>query len=353
MKQPGTLIMHADREYLLVEGGFNADTRAVILMARPNNPTFVPDERARPIRWAHQGEWSPVARWSPSELRIPNARYEEQRQFIGEIFDKYVKTPREQEAVVWAASKNGSYVGTLETALPMGLAVTCHDTREDADSIPDADKLVPIENVAMFFTHLVREGYAGAMWNATRPVFFCLDEMQDLHFLRVGPGPKRNRVELEILEADGTWSAYDGVEQIEFIDNREACDGRMTEALGSTPVLDWPEDNGLFSVGPEAGRPLVLTPGEGDDSMPHGVLFTNEEAASNYGEDKTADLAVFPVGDLSGFLTQTAMEGCVAKLNPGGHRARGGTLWSDGERVVLDSFSGFWTLESGGFRPLE
>jgi hypothetical protein len=353
VKQPGTLVMNEDREYLLVEGGFNTETRAVILLARPTDPAFPLDEAAKPIRWAHQGEWNPVARWSEAELRIPDARYEGKRERIGEILKEYVETPREVPTVAWAARKQGNFAGTLEAALPMGLAVACHDTREDAAAIDDVDDVVPVENVAMFLTHLVREGYAGAMWNGTRPVFFCVDERQELQFLRVGPGPKGDRVEMEIIEDDETWAAYEGVEQIEFIDNREACDGRLAEALGNTPILEWPDDNRLFTVGSAGGEPLVLRPDVGEDSMPHGVLFTNEEAAGSFSEDNPDDLTISPVTDLTGFLTHAEMEGCVAALNPGGHRAASGILWSDGERIVLDSFSGFWKLEGSGFEPLE
>jgi hypothetical protein len=345
--------MHDDREYLLVEGGFNADSRAVILLARPNNPTFPPDERAKPIRWAHQGEWCPVARWSPDELRIPDERYEEKRERIGEILKDYIATPREREPVAWAARKDGQFVSTLEAALPMGLAVTCHDSQADADAMADGDEVVPVDNVGMFLTHLVREGYAGAMWNTTRPVFFCVDEVQDLRFLRVGPGPKGDRVDLEILEETDQWETYEGVEEIEFINNKEACDRRLSETFSSTPVLQWPDDNRLYSLGPKEGEPLVLRPAAGEDELPHGVLFTNEEAASSFGEDNPAELAVYPVTDLGEFLTHTEMEGCVAALNPGGHRASSGILWSDGDRVVLDSFSGFWKLESSGFEPLD
>jgi hypothetical protein len=353
VKQPGTLVMNEDREYLLVEGGFNSDTRAVILLARPTDPTFPPDEKARPIRWAHQGEWNPVARWSPAELKVPDAKYEPKRDRILEILKDYVEAPREVPTVAWAARKKGNFAGSLEAALPMGLAVACHETREGAAALEDVDDIVPIENVAMFMTHLVREGYAGAMWNSHRPVFFCIDESQELQFLRVGPGPKGDRVELELLEDDDNWTAYEGVEQIEFIDNREACDNRLSEALGKTPILEWPDDNRLFTVGPAEGKPLVLQPEVGEDSMPHGVLFTNEEAAGSFREDNPADLVLYPVTDLTGFLTHSEMEGCVAALNPGGHRAASGILWSDGERVVLDSFSGFWKLEGSGFQPLE
>ena len=66
-----------------------------------------------------------------------------------------------------------------------------------------------------------------------------------------------------------------------------------------------------------------------------------------------SELTVFPVRDLVAFLTCDEMAGNVASLNPGGHRARGGLLWSDGEGVVLDSFSGFWRLGREGFEPTE
>ena len=86
--------------------------------------------------------------------------------------------------------------------------------------------------------------------------------------------------------------------------------------------------------------------------MRHALLFTSEAAARDWLEDGEEGLQVFAVSDLPAFLTSDALQGNVAALNPGGHRACSGILWSDGERVVLDSFSGFWQVAGDGFEPL-
>src|SRR5262245_39930347 len=349
MKQPGTLTRQGDRDYLLVEGGFNPETRAVILLARPDDPSFPPDGHTPPIRWSHQGEWTPVARWTADELRIPDARHEQRRDLVKSLIDRYVAQHQSPLAVAFTARRDGGYAGSLQAALPMGVAVHCHDTADAATSEAEpGTTLVPVHNIAMFLTHLVREGYAGVMWNGTQPVFFCVDENADLQFLRVKAGDDGERVDMEILDESDRWQGYDGAEEIEFIDNRDACDARLVESLGRKPVLGWISGAPLYSVGPPFGQPVVVTedsrPDQPDqpDAVPHGVLFTTEEAARAFREDAGPDeLTVFPVNDLAAFLTQDGLTGCVTALNPGGHRASSGTLWSDGERIVLDSFSGF------------
>jgi hypothetical protein len=364
MKQPGTVVHHDQREYLLVEGGYNGDTRAVILLARPADARFPPDAAARPIRWGAQGDWTPVARWSPQELRIPDARYEPHRAVVQAILDGYLGRQRATATVAWAALRGDGFAGTLETALPMGLATVCCDTREAVAALPDVDAIVPVENLAMFLTHLVRQGYAGAMWNAAQPVFFCTDPTGDLQFLRVSAAVRGaaagevaalqdpDEVRLEILTEADRWEPYDGAEEIEFIENREACDQRLVAALGRMPVKDWPDGGRLWSVGPAAGTPVVVKETRGPEQVRHALLFTSEAAAREYVDDEEAELAVFAVADLPAFLTCDALQGNVAALNPGGHRACSGILWSDGERVVLDSFSGFWQLAGRGFELL-
>jgi len=353
MKQPGTLLRHDDRDYLLVEGGYNAATRAVILLARPDDSNFPRNETIQPLRWASQGEWQPVARWTETELRIPEERHEARRDLVTRLIDEYRAARKAPPVKAWAAEKDGSFLGKLEVSLPMGFAAYCMESRERAAELAVGAELVPVENLAMFFTHLVREGYSGAVWNAEQPLFFCVDALQDLQFLRVGKTKKGDAVVMEMLDARDGWAPYDGEEEIEFIDNTEACDARLVACIGRQPVMGWPSDGRLFSAGPEFGAPLVITSGEEPDAVPHGVVFTSEEAATEFVADAGEDLKTFPVNDLPRFLTQSELEGCVVALNPGGHRASSGILWSDGERVVLDSFSGFWKLGSAGFEPAE
>jgi hypothetical protein len=351
VKQPGTLVRHEGRDYLLVEGGYDEATRAVILLARPADPRVASETTQRPLRWGSQGEWLPLARWTPAELRIPDANHEAQREFAQGVIGPYVAARTAPAARAWAGRKGTSLAFQIHASLPMGLAAGVFDTQAAAAALPEVEQVVPIDNLGMFFTHLVREGYAGALWNGSQPVFFCIDDEGDLQFLRVSPAG--SEVAMEILDERDRWQKYDGAEAVEFIDNREACDQRLVAALGNQPPSGWPADGKLWSLGPSAGVPHIFTTAEGSNEVRHAVLFGDEQSARDYGEERAPQAQPFAVTDLTGFLTSDAMAGNVAAFNPGGHRARSGLLWSDGERVVLDSYSGFWKVEGQRFEAID
>jgi len=377
MKPPGTVVRHDQHEYLLLEAGFSADTRSLIVMARPADPRFPAPEGQQPLTWGSQGHWVPVARWTPEELQIPIEAHVQHAELLRTLIEAHVARAATPVAVAWTLRDARGFVGSLQGALPMGVAAVCHDTRQGAEAAAQDAEVVAVDNLAMFFTALVREGYAGLMWNATQPVFFCVDESGDLRFLRVSSvGP--SSVELEVLDESGAWETYEGADELEFIDNAEACDRRLTERLGLLPVIDWPQDNCLWSLGPSLGVPAVVLPegaaesdtprlqrhdgslfgeasrdgGEGG-GQPHAVLFTDEAAAQAFRAELAPEMTIFPVRDLPRFLVADELAGHFAALNPGAHRAATGVFWSDGERVVLDSFSGFWKYEAGQFERLE
>lgn len=358
MKPPGTLLRRDDREYLFIEGGYNPQTRAVILLARAGDPDFPAAEGQSPVAWGAQGEWLPVARRTAEGLAVPDARHAERTPRVQELLDAYEALHRAPPVVAWAARRAGGWAGALHPALPMGFAAACHETREAAAATPGAEEVVPIDSLPMFFTHLVREGYAGALWNDERPVFFCVDDQEDLQFLRVSPpAGEGSEPVFEILGASGRFEDYDGEQSIEFIDNREDCDARLVAALGRVALVDWPAGNRLWTVGPRLGEPAVLQPPQdeaaGEEALAHGVLFSDEDAADAFRREVAPDMVVFPVQDVAAFLSAPPLAGSLAALNPGGHRASSGLLWHDGQRVVLDSFSGFWKLEHGRFVLLQ
>ena len=350
MKQPGTLVRKDGREYLLVEGGYDAASRAVILLARPGDPRLATDSAQRPVRWGTQGDWLPLARWSADGLRIPDERNRSQEAFIQGVIDEYVAARVAPPIKAWTGTKGQGFASQLHDSLPMGLAAGCFDSEGAAAALPEVEQVVGIDNLGMFLTHLVRQGYAGALWNGTQPIFFCVDDEGDLQFLRVIPG--EGRVEMEILDEHDRWQPYDGAEAVEFIDNREACDQRLVTALGAKPPAGWPADGRLWSLG-SRGVPRIFTSTEGTNEVRHAVLFSDEQAARDWGEERAPDAQAFVVDDLTAFLTTDAMHGNVAAFNPGGHRAASGVLWSDGERVVLDAFSGFWKVDGREFEPLD
>lgn len=351
MKQPGTVVRHDDREYLLIEGGFDAESRAVIVLARPGNVQVLGNPSQPPIRWGSQGDWQPLARWTPGELRLPDERNEPLRAMVQGLVDTYVATRKAPPTQAWAGKKGGNFASQAHPALPMGMAAGCFDSQAGAAALPQVEQIVAIDNLGMFFTHLVREGYAGALWNGTQPVFFCVDDEGDLQYLRVSPAG--SDVGMEILDEHDRWQKYDGAEAIEFIDNREACDQRLVATLGSRPPTGWPADGQLWSLGSRRGVPHIFTTTEGSNELRHAALFPDEESARSYGEERAPDAQPFAVADLTAFLTSDEMAGNVATYNPGGHRSSSGLLWSDGERVVLDAFSGFWKIDGLQFEAID
>jgi len=352
LRQPGTVLRHLGGEYLLLEGGFDDDTRTLTVLARPDDPRFAGEQDVRPVEWCDQGRWLPVARDAvDEELLVQRPAFDAQRGFLEELLERYREERGELEPMAFTLVQEHGFAGSLEPFLPMGVAVPLFDDEHEAAAAAEerGAHVHGVHSVARFLTHLAREGYAGALWNRLLPVFACIDPEGGLHFLRVNRDGAH--VALELLQADETWNAYDGAEPIEFLEDREACDARLVDAIGPVPLLDWPEDARLWSVGPSRDEPGIVA--LDSDELPYGLLFTSAEAASEWCEEADEPGWVhWPVPDLGLFLADGRLEGCGALLNPGAHRARSGLLWRDGARVVLDSFSGFWALDGERFEPV-
>lgn len=357
MKRPGVLIEHQGQTYLCVEGGYNADNRSVTLLATAEDPHFPPAEGMRPITWRDQGDWYPVARKLQEDLVLQDERHHDERVYADEVIEHYLADNPPDQEVAWVLEGGTGFHGLLQDILPQGLAVVlCDDLatatelleqrREAGQASPD-ERLVPVTHLAGFLTHLAREGYAGALWAGRQPVFFCVDEENALHFLRLGEGPGGDGgLQMELLDPLEGWVPYEGAEEIAFLDNADACDARLTQVLGELPLLDWPDEDSLWSVGPARGQPGLVTVEE--DGLDYGLLFASEQRAQGWLEELDQPWVVWRVPDLSAWLGHPDLAERGGLLNPGGHRARRGVLWIDGDRIVLDSFSGFWVHEGDG-----
>lgn len=353
MKQPGVVLHHLGDDYLLVEGGFSADTRTVTVLCAADNERFPHAEGTRPVTWRDQGEWFPVARWSPLETVLQDESHENGRTLVLDLVERHVDECGDLPARLYALAEDKGFAYSLEAILPMGLAVPVFDDEERAREEAEARgaHVVAIHSPLRFMTHLAREGYAGAMWNRSQPVYTCIDAEGSLQFLRVGRAAS-SKVALDILGADEEWTPYEGEAAIEFLEHGEACDARMAASLGRVPVLDWPADGRLWTTGPRSGEAGIVT--VDGDAVPHVLLFSSEAAAAEWAEESEERWTSWPVDDLAAFLGSPAAQGCAGLLNPGAHRVRSGVLWADGPRVVLDCFSGFWALgPDGTFSPIE
>ena len=357
MKHRGTVVEGGDREYLLIEGGYNAESRAVTLLCRPGDDRFPQDESTSPVSWLDQGDWYPIARWSPKRLEFRDKAHEEGRELVDQVLERYEHTRPAPVAVAWAIRTDTGLQGSLVESVPMGVAASVFDDEEAANEAVDDGLVIPIHGLGQFLTHLVRLGYAGALWNQLQPVFFCVDEEGDLQFLRVGQGEGGETVAMELLDERDRFYDYEGEGDLGLLDNRDACDQRMVEELGKVPLVGWPEDGALWCLGPYEDEPAVIL--SEDDGLRHVLLFVTREWADDYVEEHKEhsgeELVPYEVAasGLVPLLARPELSECVVHVDPGRHRAASGVVWSDGARVVLDSFSGFWSLDDTGFTPIE
>lgn len=343
MKQQGTLIVEQDEEFLVVEGGYSRDTRSLNLLARPGSLLFPRDAEESPVEWRDQGKWFAVARHAVGHTQLHDEADEAHRDEAEALVETYLQDHAELDERAWVPlDEQGHWLGRLEKVVPMGLVVSLHDEENDAHEAEGASRVVAITNVPLFLTQLAREGYAGALLEGREPIFFCLDENGELQFLRLRRGGV-GKVQMDILRADGGWDDYEGIEEIEFLDNREACDARLVETFGKEPIFDWPEDDAFWSVGPLPDEPgTVVAP---EDELPYLLAFTKKDDAESWIEDTERDWMVMRVENLTRFLSE-AKGGSAALLNPGAHRVRSGVVWVDGQALILDSFSGFWRKDA-------
>ncbi|MFT7462902.1 MAG: hypothetical protein ACI9EF_001244 [Pseudohongiellaceae bacterium] len=340
---------HGGDSYLCVEGGYNPETRAITLLAAPGNGHFPQEEGALPLAWRNQGEWFPIARLIDGELTLQNQEHQDRSEFAAELIQRYSDEALAGPDQAWVLRSSKGFSGSLEDVLPQGMAVGVFDSVELAEEAAGDDTVVPIQYLATFLTHLAREGYAGAMWNQAQPIFFCTDEASDLQFLRLSRG-RSETVEMEMLDPLIGWEPYEGAEDISFLENGDACDARLAEVLDQQPLLGWPDDGQLWSLGPQDGEPGLVTVDE--DGLAYALLFSEEEAADAWLADVEEPWVRWSVKNLGGLLSSPTVGGCGGLLNPGAHRARRGVFWQDGERTILDSFSGFWLLSDQGFAAL-
>ncbi|GJM22860.1 MAG: hypothetical protein DHS20C15_27750 [Planctomycetota bacterium] len=351
MKQPGISIEHENEEFLVVEGGYSLGTRSLSFLVRPGGELFPRDPELKPIEWRDQGHWYPVARQAIGLTQFAISEDEQHRDLVETLLERYLREQPEPEECAWVPlAEKGEPLGSLEKVVPMGLVVPIYDSAEAAHEHDDAASVEALTNVPLYLTHLARNGYAGGLWNAQLPIFFCTDESGDLQFLRLSRGGQ-GKVEMDIVEPTGEWSPYEGAEEIEFLDNREACDERLVASFGEEPLFDWPDDDSFWSVGPsetEAGR--VMAP---EDGLNYVLLFSEQEEAKAWLEDSEFSWKLIEVPDVREFLGNPALEGLAALVNPGAHRVRSGVLWLNGENLILDSFSGFWLRDGDGFVKAE
>lgn len=356
-------ILHEGREYFLVDRGRTRSTRALTLLKR------VEDENA-----AQEGELlvktdvglcQAVAHWSGGESRL-----EKGHEDLGVAFDKVVARYLEEFRVgrtrtgtrpYWFLSSRRQALYSIDRSQPAGLVVLVYSSEEAAKKAALERRGVDAPGIAVesitdltdYLEARALEGFAGALFDDRSPIYFCSDAQGVARFLRIDLDERSGRLEHRLLDTDGTWTIYDGEEDIFPDVDQDVIDEAMRERLGDVPFLGFREDMILYRLERKSapGVPAVveLTDDPSVQGIPLCPIFHDldllESFRAEHGQD---DCGPAKIDDLKELAAWCGREGTTLVLHPEGHRARAATLWLNGEDVLLDSFSGIWRSRDGG-----
>ncbi|MBI4878163.1 MAG: hypothetical protein HY812_00675 [Planctomycetes bacterium] len=362
MRKRRVRILHEGHEYYLVDRGRTPSARTITLLKRLEQDGA--SAGGAVLVRTDIGDCLAIARWSGGAVDVAEG-HESLREMFQQVVDRYLEEFRVGRAA--RAGKPHFFLSagrlplyTLARAQPDGLSVLVFSSREGARraaAVRQAEEQQPIEveeagDLADYLAARATEGFAGAMLDDADPIFFCLDETGMPRFLRLKMDAARNRVEHLLLDSSGSWSAYEGEEEILPEIDQEAADRYMVDRLGDVPFFGFRAGMRfcrLARLG-DSERPVAIELADEPiaGGQPFCPLFHDPEQGKAFlDENRLEGYEPVVVDDLRSLAAWCRLERRVLILQPDGHRARGGTLWLDGERVVLDSFSGLWYSTDG------
>lgn len=360
-----TRILHGEDEYLFVDAPGDDAGPSLLILARPGNARAVPDGRA-PTHQSEHGSWCPIARFDGETLWLapdPPAGLDAR---LREMLPRYVEQQRQRIASArngaWYVVAGGRPLHALHPAQPAGLLIRVH--REQAAARAALDELGgegavhPTGELREFLELRAEEGFAGALLDDREIVFFFLDATSRIQFVKVseaaGESDDDSNVESELMDERGNWQPYEGDEELDTLFDPDQWDRLMKRALGTIPFLGY--GDGLTAWYFEKGdEPLVVEDPDGENGERILPLFHDVATAEAFrAKERLGKATLEPVDDLRAIVCRATDAGAVARLQPGDHRARGGSLWCDEEGILLDSFSGLWRSRDGKtFEPVE
>jgi hypothetical protein len=360
-------ILHDDEEFYLVDGETEEDGRTITLLMQPEAVPPLPSGTPLPTVPTSLGPRIAVARWCAGRVE-PLLDFSSDRIGVFKIIlDKYLTdllAGDKEKGVSYFYHRKGTEIDfSVSHSHPHGLVINVFSRKELALSFPDSEPM-QTNNLVEFLTRAANEGYAGAILDDRDPIYFCMDEDEAIHFLRLSKGHDEEIEEIEetLLNADGAWRPLPQKIEIDLYANTEACDRNMIRLLGDIPFLregDEETDDGeggFYAIEERMnpGFPVRFETTEFSTvSSAKGVaaVFHDRRSAARFMEDRQhEDYDIVNVRDIRGLLENAAEANLIVMLQPGGHRARGGIFWLNEGEIILDSFSGLWKLgEEKGF----
>jgi hypothetical protein len=360
-----TRILHGEDEYLFVESPGDVDGPALLIFARPENARAVAPGRT-PTHKSEHGLWVPIARFDGRELLLAPDGPEGLDRRLNSMLPRYADARRERTAQAknacsWVAVE-GRALYALHPAQPSGLLVKLwrdeSAARRALEEFGRPGSVQSTGDLREFLELRAEEGFAGALLDPSgllggegkdEVIFFCLDAAGRIQFMKVGAAPEDEDGEVTsaLLDDSGRWELYEGEGELDPFADPDAWDRLMVRAFGRIPFLGYVPDWRCVTLA-RGGEPVTLVDPEGDGTTRMAALFHDPAAADAFRSRHSLGRATLePVEDRKGFVRKHAARGIVTRLHPGDHRARGGTLWLDGDELVLDGFAGLWRSRDG------
>jgi len=353
-------ILHEGHEYFLVDRGQVSSSRVITILKRAEQEE---EQGAGAVRVLTDiGDCVAVANWSKGRVRMEPG-HESLGPVFREIVERYLEEFRvgkqtENTKRYYFLSRDGLPLYTLSGSQPAGLTVLVFSSEEAAEQTlselreEGPARIEAVGDLTDFLAARATEGLAGALLDGRDPIYFCADENGVPGYLRVALNEDRGDLEYSLLGPDGLWGTYDGEQELTPGDDQDLFDEYMLERLGDLPFLGHGERTRYQTLakGDAPDRPAVIELGEdlGTAGRPFCPIFHDPDQAQTFLEDHGLEgYRLIPVKDLMELAREMSGDDCMLLLQPGGHRAASGALWQSGDRLILDSFSGFWQTRDG------
>lgn len=370
-------ILHEGHEFFLVDRGRSAARRVITFLKRIEN-----GDEAREAGEGGEasaggllvktdiGDCMAIASWSGGKVSVERG-HESLETVFRDVVERYLEEfrlgrPARNSRPYYFLSSRNQPLFELSRAQPSGLAVLVYSSEETAmdaarlrrNSEGDPVQIEAVGELSDFLAARSVEGFAGALMDDRDPVFFFSNESGDPRFLRLSIDSRSGGLRHSLLEEDGSWNRYEGEEELNPELDQDVVDEHMIERLGDVPFLGYRIGVPLYRLAvPDAPElPALAEPLDEPDESAEPVesgqsfcpVFHDMELAAEFLQEHDLDqLEAVVVEDLRELAAYCAQEGRTLVLQPAGHRARGGTFWLNGNRVILDSFSGLWCSEDG------